>query len=267
MHLINSIRKSLFICAVLAQTAGAATIIESDGNSAASVPIGYYAPYAQYNLTPIVFGPVGWTQTSDYTDVDVFANLFTPGSPGTVNYALVDAIGPGTSFAANGIVRGTVTTPTNPSNVELFQLSSLAAGTYYLVLDSPVANTSWQYNYPFQSNFTMDNGVSYVGAGWAAGSSINTTYTPGSSFSGVSYPVEFLVTGNVATPEPATFAGTGLALVGLLLISYCAGFVYQGHKKSPAFLPGLEVKRTSLSSPRTFRFLRVSQLPSSPAPA
>lgn len=216
MHLINRIRNSFVLCAVLAQTAGAATIIQSSGNSEASVPLGYYAPYAQYNLTPIVF-EVAWTQTSDYTDVDVFANLFTSGGPGTVDYALVDAIGPGTSFAADGIVSGTVSTPANPTDVELFQLPFLAAGTYYLVLDSNVANTSWQYNYPLQSNFTMDTGVSYVGAGWAAGSSINTSYTPGSSFSGVSYPVEFQVTGNVATPEPATFGGVGLALVGVAM--------------------------------------------------
>lgn len=80
MHLIGSLQTSFVICALLAQTAGATVIIQSSGNSEASVPIGYYAPYAQDNLTPAVYA-VAWTQTSDYTDVDVFANLFTSSSP------------------------------------------------------------------------------------------------------------------------------------------------------------------------------------------
>ena len=216
MYPVRFIRNASFVCALLAQAAGATTIIQSSGNSAASVPIGYYAPYAPYNLTPIVF-EVAWTQTSDYSNVDVFANLFTPGSPGSVNYTLVNAIGPGTSFAANGIVRGTATTPANPADVDLFHLASLKAGTYFLVLDSPVANTSWQYNYPFQANFSMDSGVSYAGGEWAAGTAINAAYTAGSNFSGVSYPVEFRVTGTVATPEPATLGATGLTLIGLAM--------------------------------------------------
>ena len=131
---------------------------------------------------------VGWTQTSDYVGVDVSANLFTPGSPGTVNYELVTALGSGTSFAADGIVRGTATTPTNPTDVILFQLSSLKAGTYYLVLDSPVGNTSWQHNFPMQTNNTMDNGVSFLGDLWSTGTAINNTYTPASPFAGNVFP-------------------------------------------------------------------------------
>lgn len=131
----------------------------------------------------------------------------------------MDAIGPGTSFAANGIVSGTVTTPTNPTDVLLFQLASLGPGTYYLVLDSPTPNTGWQYNFPFQSNFATDTGVSYLGSEWATGTNINTSYAPGSSFSGISYPVEFQVTGTVASPEPATFGGVAIALVGLTTLA------------------------------------------------
>ena len=214
MSLIKNLHKCLCACALLAQAAGATTVIQSSGNSDASLPLGYYAPYASYGMTPIVYA-VGWTETSDYTDLDVFANLFTVGSPGTVDYELVTALGPGTSFAADGIAGGTVSTPTNPADVSLFQLSFLQAGTYYLVLSSNVADTAWQYNYPIQSNNTMDTGVEYLGGQWSYGSSIDTSYTPGSSFTGVGYPVEFSVQGTVVTPEPATFAVAGIGLVGL----------------------------------------------------
>jgi hypothetical protein len=179
--------------------------------------MGYYAPYAQFGLTPNVFA-LGWTQTSDYVNVDVFANLFTPGFNGTVNYELVKAIGSGTSFAANGIVRGTATTPINPADVDLFHPTSLGAGTYYLVLDSPNAGTSWLYNFPGSGSYTSAQGVSFNGDFWAPGAAINTTYSPGSSFSGNVFPVQFLVTGTVAAPEPATFGVTGLALMGLGMI-------------------------------------------------
>jgi len=211
--LIKNVRNCLLACTLLASAAGATTIVQSSGNSEASVPLGYYAPYASYGMTPIVFA-VGWTDTTDYVDVDVFANLFTPGSPGTVDYELVTAIGPGTSFAADGVAQGTATTPTNPADVSLLHLNFLAAGTYYLVLSSPVADTGWQYNYPFQANDTMANGVTFLGNQYSYGTSIDAAYAAGSGFSGIGYPVEFSVQGT-ATPEPGTFAVMGLALVGL----------------------------------------------------
>ncbi len=209
---------SFATCFLLAQLAGASTIVQSTGNSEASEPLGYYAPYAPYGITPTVYA-VEWTQTSAFTNVDVFANLFTPGSPGTVDYSLVTAIGPGTTFAADGIVHGSATTPTNPTDVDLFHLSSLGPGTYYLVLDSPVPNTSWLYNYPFQGNYTTAPGVAFIGDQWSSGAAINSAYTPGSSFSGTSIAVEFQVTGTAVTPEPATFGVTGLAIAGAVMFT------------------------------------------------
>ncbi|HEY3839353.1 MAG TPA: hypothetical protein VGL72_22425, partial [Bryobacteraceae bacterium] len=141
MHFTIPVHRTIWVCALLVQAAGATTIIQSSGNAGASVPIGYYAPYVQYNLTPAVVG-VEWSQTAAYSNVDVKANLFTVGGGGIVNYELVDAIGPGTSFAANGITRGSVSTPANPTDVDLFQLPSLGPGTYFLVLDSPTPNTA-----------------------------------------------------------------------------------------------------------------------------
>ncbi len=213
MRFTKTIRQALLLFALLTPVARASTILQSSGNSEASVPLGYYAPYASSGMTPVVYA-VGWTQTSADVDVNVTANLFTPGSPGTVDFELVTALGPGTSFAADGIVKGTVTTPTNPADVSLFQLNLLQAGTYYLVLDSPVANTSWQYNFPFQSSYSTASGVTFLGDQWSYGTSIDAADAAASSFSGIGFPVEFSVQGT-ATPEPATFGGVGLALVGL----------------------------------------------------
>ena len=189
---------------------GASTIVQSSGNSLASVPLGYYAPYG----TATVFA-VSWSQTSAFDNVTVSANLFNGGGGGTVDYTLADAIGPATTFAQDGIVRGSVTTPANPSNVALFTLSYLAAGTYYLVLDSPTAGSGWQYNFPFQSNYTTAPGVSFLGDQEAQFGNIDTAYTAGSTFSGIGFPVEFAVTGSPAVPEPDLLTAVALALCGM----------------------------------------------------
>ncbi len=203
-----------FLCAVLGPIAGASTIVQSSGNSEATVPLGYYAPYG----TATVFG-VSWNQSSAYSNVAVFANLFNSGGGGTVDYTLATAIGPASSFAADGIIRGSVTLPASPTDVELFTLPKLAAGRYYLVLDSPTANSGWQYNYPFQSNYTTAPGVTYLGGLQAQFGNIDSAYTAGSSFSGIGYPVEFSVTGTpAAAPEPNLLGGIGLVLIGMVTL-------------------------------------------------
>lgn len=208
----KTIAISIFIGAGLVQLAAASTIIQSSGNSEASVPLGFYAPYG----TATVYA-VSWNQSSAYRNVAVFANLFNGGG-GTVDYTLATAIGPSTSFAQDGIIRGSVTTPANPADVQLFTLPGLAAGTYYLVLDSPTPNSAWQYNFPFLSNYTTAPGVSFRGDQQAQFGSIDTAYTAGSSFSGIGYPVEFAVTGTPSpTPEPGFLPVIGLLMIGLAL--------------------------------------------------
>ncbi|HEV2355065.1 MAG TPA: hypothetical protein VGR89_12535 [Puia sp.] len=200
-----------FTCAGLVPLAGASTIIQSSGDSLASVPLGFYAPYG----TATVYA-VSWTQDSAYSDVSVFANLFTAGGGGTVNYTLTTAIGPSTSFAQDGIIQGTVTTPANPADVDLFTLPTLAAGTYYLVLDSPIPNTAWQYNFPFASSYTTAPGVSFDGDQESQFGAIDSAYTAGSTFSAIGYPVEFSVTGtSSAAPEPGFLAPVGIVMIGL----------------------------------------------------
>lgn len=208
---LKSMAMSIWICAGFVQLAGASTIIQSSGNSEASVPLGFYAPYG----TSTVFA-VSWSQTSAYNNVAVFANLFTAGGGGTVDYTLTTAIGPSTSFAQDGIIRGSVAPPANPTDVELFTLPELAAGTYYLVLDSPTPNSAWQYNFPFQSNYTTAPGVSFLGDQQSQFGSIDSAFTAGSTFSPINISVEFSVTGTPSpVPEPSFFAAVGLLMIGM----------------------------------------------------
>lgn len=208
----KAIAKASLIGAAIVQLASASIIVQSSGNSLASVPLGYYAPYG----TATVYA-VSWTQNSTYTNVDVSANLFNAGGGGIVDYTLTTAIGPTTSFALDGIVSGSVTTPANPADVDLFRLPALGAGTYYLVLDSPTAGSAWQYNFPFLPSYSAGPGVSFLGDQQAQFAAINNSYAAGSSFSTIGYPVEFEVTGSPSAPvpEPNFFAEIGLALLGV----------------------------------------------------
>jgi hypothetical protein len=45
----------------------------------------------------------------------------------------------------------------------------LKAGTYYLVLSSPLADTGWQYKYPLQTNDTTTSGVTFLGEQYSYG--------------------------------------------------------------------------------------------------
>jgi hypothetical protein len=234
MHL-RAIGVISFLCAVLGPMAGASTIVQSSGDSEATVPLGYYAPYG----TATVYG-VSWSQSSAYSNVAVFANLFNVGGGGTVDYTLATAIGPASSFAADGIIRGSVTLPASPTDVELFTLPKLAAGTYYLVLDSPTANSGWQYGYPFQPNYTTAPGVTYRGGLQAQFGNIDSAYTAGSSFSGISYPVEFSVTGNAAAaPEPNLLIGIGLVLLGMVTL-----LQRRGQTQGAGDTPGAGIQRS-----------------------
>ncbi|MGA3133101.1 MAG: hypothetical protein ABSD59_20060 [Terracidiphilus sp.] len=211
---------SFAACLLLAQAAGATTIVQSSGNSDASQPLGYFAPYVPYGLTPTVYA-VEWSQTATYTGVDVTANLFTSGSPGVVDYSLVTEIGTGTTFATSGIIQGSVTTPINPADVNLFDLSSLGPGTYFLVLSSPVPDTAWQYNDPFSSaSYSTASGVTFLGDEWSNGTSTDSAYGPGSSFTRATVPVEFQVTGTIVpTPEPAPLGMCLIAIGGFAIFT------------------------------------------------
>ncbi len=216
MHIDKAVGRIVLLLAAAAPALLATTIIEQDGNSAADVPLGYYAPYVQYGFTPTV-AAVGWRQNTTFQNIDVAATLFIAGGGETLNYSLVNAIGPGTSFALNGITQGTIdfTDPFNTiRSADLFQLPSLGPGNYFLVLDSPTPNDGWSYGYSTSPPPITSPNVNFIGSYAAFGPSvIDSAYTPVSNFNGINTGLEFTVTGTEAgAPEPST---AGLLILGI----------------------------------------------------
>lgn len=199
------------------------TVVTETGNSGASNPLGYYAPYGSQNNPGV--GAVSWTQTVTFLDVTISANVWevNQGSPaGIVNYTLVKAIGSGTTYAADGVSEGSITPSFGPTDTDLVTLPSLGPGTYYLVVDSPTANTSWSYGYSGapSGTVTTDPSVTFNGDYSARGSSVDGAYTPASSFFGVTgfLPLEFSVTSDLVAPEPATGGFVLAGVAGLLIL-------------------------------------------------
>jgi len=206
----------LVFSGVSAVAAAPIDVVTEPGNYAASFPLGYYQPYGSTNNPGV--GAVSWIQTAGFQDVTISATLWQVNQgqpPGTINFELVDAIGAGTSFAQNGIAEGSVSPAFNPTDTTLVTLPSLGPGTYYLVIDSQTANTSWSYGYPSGGTLAADPSVSFNGDYVSRGAGVNGSYTPGSGFIEAPIPFEFSVVaaGAAAVPEPSTgvLALTGVA--------------------------------------------------------
>ncbi len=198
---------------LLTSLACAGVIVSQGGNDGGANPLGYYAPYGSTHNPGV--GVVSWTQTSTFNGVTIYASFFDSSQPASVNYYLVTSIGSGTSFAADGIVEGSASIPANPASVKLGTVASLGPGTYYLVVDSSSAESSWDYGYPSGGAITTASGVTFNGIYSARGGFVNGSYSPASSFftvHDVYLPLEFSVTAS-STPEPATFATAALALL------------------------------------------------------
>lgn len=224
--LFVSLGITLFLPMIPGAFADTIVAVNDTGGTLSSQPL-YYYPALAPNYTPTVLA-LSWTQASAFQNVAVSATLFdfdsNCGSSGCsyggyVNYTFVNAIGPGTSYAANGIARGSTFVNDSIQSWQLFTLNSLNAGTYYLVLDS-ANQASAIYQFQGTTTVTKAPGVTFNGTLWSNDGARDTGYTAASNFSGDNEPIEFSVTGDPVSTvsEPATFPilVVGLALLGLI---------------------------------------------------
>lgn len=225
--LFLSLGITLFLSTIPGAFADTIVAVNGSGGTLSSQPL-YYYPGLAPNYTPTVLA-LSWTQNSAFQNVAVSATLFDFDSNcgsgscsygGYVNYTLVNAIGPGTSYTANGIARGSTFVNDSIQSWRLFTLNFLNPGTYYLVLDSS-NQASAIYQFQGTTTVTKAPGVTFNGTLWSNDGARDTSYTAASTFSGDNEPIEFSVTGDpvASVPEPATFP---ILVVGLVLLGLVA---------------------------------------------
>ena len=156
---------------------------------------------------------ITWTQTQAYQNVTISAPLYGFGSSTTTLVQLTNALGSGTTAAANQIASATVTDSIgSPSFVTLFTGLSLGPGTYYVVASQGFA---WYGN--TTGTTTGAAGVSGI-ANLYTTAGVNS-YAPSSTF-GVDPGNQFFfsVTGNAvaSTPEPASTLMVCVSIVGMI---------------------------------------------------
>jgi hypothetical protein len=176
-----------------------------------------------YPLSNSQVAASSWTSPRTYTGVTIAA-LLTSGVGQQGTAYLTTQIGPGTTTASE-IARDNVSFPSSVSPVTLFSNLTLLAGTYYLVLSSPISQSGggWRDAYDCGSicsyptpTITLDLGVVRNTDFLAAGGSVDA-YAPASGFhvGGGIHGDPFLQYSVVAAPEPAIFVIVGSGLLAL----------------------------------------------------
>ena len=193
----------------------------SSGGSIVSVsgPLdgGYYA------LSNSQVAASSWTSPRTYTGVTIAALLTSSVGQQGMAY-LMTQIGPGTTTASE-IARDSFSFPSAVSPVTLFSNLTLLAGTYYLVLASPIAQSGggWRDAYDCGSicsyptpTITLDLGVIRNTDFLDAGGSVDA-YAPASGFhvGGGVHGDPFVQYSVAAVPEPAIFVIVGSGLLAL----------------------------------------------------
>ncbi len=179
-----------------------------------------------YFLNTTEVHEVGFQTSDPYDNVVFTASLSNVGS-GTAY--LTDAIGP--SITAADLITSNTFSSTSTStfsyvDTTVMTISHLNPGTYYLTLYyGGTGNLNWQATPQNGYTATLAPGVTDLHWGRANDNSpsgannVNSANPPASSFvDGQSQGLVYSVTGDLATPEPASLAliASGLAAVGLL---------------------------------------------------
>jgi hypothetical protein len=202
-------RPFLLFVALAASTQAATTYISETGPNGGNVTV-----------EPSQFMAESWTQTVTLTNIQILADLAAAGGLSTGTVYLTNAIGNGTTSAANQVAINTsapFTTGSTPAFQTMFTGLTLGPGTYYLVITGPGPNPSdnnfWEAASP--PTLVTAAGVTYNGLfqGSGTGSETQSGYGPSSSFSGLgsALTLQFIVSSGA--PEPASYL---LAAAGLL---------------------------------------------------
>lgn len=162
----------------------------------------------------------GWTQTANYTDVDISValNSWSPGQGFHIDAYLTNTVGSATTPLATDSISDS--TPT-PVTYLLFSGLTLPAGTYYVTLastDNNPAGALWPYECLGGCQPVTDTGVILLDQQYADNQNhglLNTSDPYESIFIDGGTPVNITVTGIPLLPEPATIVMAAGAL-GLL---------------------------------------------------
>ncbi|MBS1831021.1 MAG: PEP-CTERM sorting domain-containing protein [Acidobacteria bacterium] len=199
----------LLTTALLTLSAHAGTLLEvGPGGSAyfASAPIGFNAAFAS-----------GFSLDQTYTNINVEAMLGATATYPAGHAFLMRSIGTNTT-SAQQIDSRILNFPTLPnlqngSFQSLFNGLTLAAGTYYLVIETPVANDTIIIGQFLGDTVNTAPGISLTGNFARVPAA---AYAPSTAF--VNYTVSnfrIRVSGDANVPEPATVALTAASLLAL----------------------------------------------------
>jgi PEP-CTERM motif len=171
---------------------------------------------------------VSWTQTVALSNVQISALLAASGGPPTGTAYLTNALGNGTTSAANLVaINNSAPFPAGsiPSFSVLFSGLTLPAATYYLIINGPGPgisdNNFWEGS--SAPSITTVPGISYHGDYMIAGLPANIAasetqpgYLPSASFiSNLGLGLQFVVSDSSPVPEPGSWALAALGLIAL----------------------------------------------------
>ena len=168
-------------------------------------------------------GEVSWTETGSYSNVGIFANIFSGGASASGTAYLMNMIGSGASAANEVVAPVSFSVTGNPgTNVmtTIFSGLTLAAGTYYLILDPNVGSVvAW--NLAGTPLVVEDTGVT---GGLSEAATAPNAFPPASTFQGNGNNFIYEVTGTPGTgstvPEPSTWA---MLLMGVAALTLSSG--------------------------------------------